>query len=778
VKIKKNIYLFASQVDSSFVINEILQLSETFENVNVVMQNSDTSNFDFPPNVSIILVDYENYKTSKILKKNFLCYFRILVLEFIKSPKNILKFDILKLNSSRLLRNFYISDCIAELPFFKKDDILYSFWFDDWATALAILKKKNKITDFVSLAHGYDLYEERTSVTYRIAFRWFQFKYVRNVYSVSKKGADYLSLKYPKYSDKIKFSYLQTSYKGQNILNPNTINIVTCANFSAVKRIQLIPEILEYFSVPVVWHYIGDITFETDEAKKFIIQTQEVVKRYPLVQINIIGKMSNAEVFDFYLKNSISALLSVSESEGLPVSMMEAISFGIPIISTDVGGCSEIVNETTGMLIPKKFDPKITAKKIIEFLEFKNDITDYRKGVFEFWSQNFSTNKIKFLQKFNLPSAFVNDKQVCSKCVMDSDSDELITFNKQGICNYCTNYDIQISKLGTDKEKHSFITQKIFEIKTSNKNKKYDCILGVSGGVDSTFLAYWCKQNALNPLVVHFDNGWNSELASKNIENICTILGLELNTFVINWAEFKELQLAYLNAGVIDIEVLTDHAIYATIVAYAKKYKIKYILSGFNLVTEGIMPKGWVYDKLDWKNIKDIYKNFGQNYKIKTFPHLTFLQKLYNHWFSELESIQVLNYINYNKNEAKSLIAKELNWLDYGGKHYESVFTKFYQSYILPVKFKVDKRKAHLSTLLCSGQITKDEAIEEMNKPPFDSNSINNEKEYIVKKLGLTLAEFDEIIFRAPRQHTDFKNEAKLWERYFKIIKFIKFWKN
>jgi N-acetyl sugar amidotransferase len=777
MKIKKNIYLFASQVNSSFVYNEIFQLSETFEKVNLVMLNTDLAGINFPSNVSINLIYYDNYKTSKILKKYFLLFLRISVLDFMKSPKKFFKFESFKLNFSRLLRNIYISDCITELSFFDKNAILYSFWFDAWATSLALLKKQNKITDFVSLAHGFDLYEERASVTYRIAFRWFQLKYVRSVYSVSKKGADYLALKYPEYSDKCKVSYLQTSYKGQNILNTSVINIVTCANFSAVKRLHLVPEVLENFTVPVVWHYLGNIDFENEETKKFIIQTQEVVKRNPLVKINIIGKLSNAEVFDFYLKNSINALLSVSESEGLPVSMMEAISFGIPIISTDVGGCSEIVNETTGMLIPKYFDPKITAKKIIEFLEFKNDITDYRKGVFEFWSQNFSTNKIKFLQKFNLPRAVFNDKQVCRKCVMDSESDELITFNKQGVCNYCTNYDIEISKLGTDEEKHSFITQKIFEIKTSNKNKNYDCILGVSGGVDSTFLAYWCKQNALNPLVVHFDNGWNSELASKNIENICTILGFELNTFVINWAEFKELQLSYLKAGVIDIEALTDHAIYATLVNYAKKYKIKYIISGFNLVTEGIMPKEWVYDKLDWNNIKDIYKNFGNRKKIKSFPHLTFLQKLYNYWFLKLDKIQVLNYIKYNKQEAKNLITKELKWVDYVGKHYESVFTKFYQSYILPVKFNIDKRKPHLSTLICSGQITREKALEELKTPSYNNSTIDDDKSYIAKKLGITINEFDALMKQTPKLHSDFKTEKKLWENYFKTIKLIKFWK-
>jgi N-acetyl sugar amidotransferase len=778
MKIKKNIFLFASQSKSSFIYNEIIQLSKEFEKVNIVLQTSDENDFFYPDNVSVHLVNYDHYKTSLILKKYLLQYLRILFIDIIKSRKHILKLNIHKLNASRLLRIFYISDCINDLTSIRKNDLFYTFWFDDWASSLALLKKQNKINNFFSLAHGFDLYEERTAVTNRIAFRWFQLKHAQAVYSVSKTGATYLKLKYPHYAEKIKISYLQTSFSGKNIAIQNPIHLLTCANFSKVKRIELILEILQKFTQPVVWYYIGNYNANSNYWKSFLSKIQDIKNQNKLVEIKIIGELTNEQVFNFYTKTPLSALISVSESEGLPVSMMEALSFGVPIIATAVGGCPEIVNSKTGMLIPKNFNAKNVATEIVEFILSKKNIIEYRQGVFEFWKQNFSQDRTKFLSKFNLPESSLKPRQICCNCIMDNENDNSITFNEQGICNYCESYNHKINDLGTDEQKNNFITKKLIEIKSKRKNNAYDCILGVSGGVDSTYLAFWCKQNSLNPLVVHFDNGYNSELASKNIENICTILGFELNTFVINWNEFKELQLAYLKAGVIDIEVLTDHAIYATLVTCAKKYKIKYILSGFNLVTEGIMPKEWVYDKLDWKNIKDIYKNFGKNYKIKTFPHLTFLQKLYNHWFLKFESIQVLNYINYNKKEAKSLITEELNWLDYGGKHYESVFTKFYQSYILPVKFKVDKRKAHLSTLICSGQITKDEAIEEMNKPPFDSNSINNEKEYIVKKLGLTLAEFDEIIFREPKQHTDFKNETKLWERYFKIIKFIKFWKN
>ncbi|HOZ86494.1 MAG TPA: N-acetyl sugar amidotransferase, partial [Bacteroidia bacterium] len=251
-------------------------------------------------------------------------------------------------------------------------------------------------------------------------------------------------------------------------------------------------------------------------------------------------------------------------------------------------------------------------------------------------------------------------------------------------------------------------------------------------------------------------------------------LSLDLYTYVINWEEFKELQLAYIRAGVIDIEALTDHAILSTIYQIAEKYKIRYTLSGFNYATEAVMPKGWVFDKSDWENIKDIYSKFGSGKKISTFPHMSFYKKLYYHWFLKLESIQVLNYIPYNKQDAKKLIAEKLAWRDYGGKHYESVFTKFYQAYILPVRFHVDKRMAHLSNLICSGQITREAAMKELEQPLYNESDLSSEKEYVLKKLGLKEKEFDLMMTEPARSHLEFKTEKPLWARYFKLVKMMK----
>ncbi len=386
-----------------------------------------------------------------------------------------------------------------------------------------------------------------------------------------------------------------------------------------------------------------------------------------------------------------------------------------------------------------------------------------------------SSKKTNRNSQFHDAPIMNKERQSCTNCVLTTDDTNYISFDERGMCNYCNYYYAAYNKLGDANTKEKWLKEKVSEMKANRGSHGYDSILGVSGGVDSTYLAYWAKQNNLNPLVVHFDNGWDSELAVKNIEKICSKLEFQLHTYVINWEEFKELQLAYFKAGVIDIEVLTDHAISASLFRMAKKYKIKYILNGNNLPTEAIMPKDWVYDKNDWRNIKDIYSKFGNGKPIRTFPRTTFPEKLYNYWFLKLENLEILNYIDYDKEKAKQVIINELDWIDYGGKHYESIFTKFYQSYILPTKFNVDKRKAHLATLICSKQVTKNQALEQMKLPLYDPKEMQSEKQYVLKKLGLNESEFDDLMKAKPRDHSDFKNEKELWTMYFKFISILKF---
>lgn len=360
----------------------------------------------------------------------------------------------------------------------------------------------------------------------------------------------------------------------------------------------------------------------------------------------------------------------------------------------------------------------------------------------------------------------------CQCCVLSTDDDLSIHLNDDGICNYCVGFEKQWSERGDFEVRKSQLNDLVTAMK--GESGQYNCLLGLSGGVDSSYLAYWAKQHNLKPLVVHFDNGWNSELAVENIHNICNTLGYDLQTIVIDWAEFKQLQLAYLKAGVVDIEVLTDHAIYATITQLAKKNSLKYVVSGFNLATEGIMPKGWVYDKRDWTNIKDIANQFGNIKSFKTYPHVTFLQGLMNHFFNKLKIVQPLNLLEYNKDKAKQVLINELGWRDYGGKHYESIFTKFYQAYILPKKFDIDKRKAHLATLINSGQLTKKEAEEELIKPLYNEQELSNDMDYVLKKFAISQEVFDGLMNEQPKKHQAFKSDKSLWNRYFRLINILK----
>lgn len=353
----------------------------------------------------------------------------------------------------------------------------------------------------------------------------------------------------------------------------------------------------------------------------------------------------------------------------------------------------------------------------------------------------------------------------CTRCIMDTSDDPNMSFDQDGVCDYCRMYEKEkklFMKSGS--EAKELLETTINRIKAYGQGRKYDCLIGLSGGVDSSYVAYIARQLGLRALCVHFDNGWNSELAVMNIQNIVSKLEYDLNTYVIDWEEFKDLQLAYLKASVIDIEVLTDHAIYGSMFKIAKENDIKYVLGGHNIATEGILPYHWTYDKKDYINIKAIHKQFGQK-QLKTFPFLDRKMKRFIAT-SGIEFVNYLDWMPYNKNEVKSKLQKELDWKDYGGKHYESLWTRFYQGYILPVKFGVDKRKAHLSTLICSGQMTKQEALEEIKQPPYDAQQLNIDKEFILKKLGLTEAEFSAYMKQPIRSHREFDTEGSLFNYY------------
>jgi len=325
--------------------------------------------------------------------------------------------------------------------------------------------------------------------------------------------------------------------------------------------------------------------------------------------------------------------------------------------------------------------------------------------------------------------------QQCTKTLMDNISDPDIRFDEEGVCNYWYDYQkAEKEMVLTGEEGKKRLEKLIDDLKRSGHRKNYDCILGLSGGVDSSYTAYIAKKYGLRPLIVHFDNGWNSRIAVKNMQNIIKSLDADLHTLVVDWEEFKSLQIAYLKASVVDIEVLTDHAIFATLYQLAHKHNISHILSGNNVQTEFLIPKHWIYNKTDAINIQDINRKFG-NKKLKTYPLLTPLKKKYYLNLKKLEYVSPLNNMEYDKKDVIRTIQKEFDWEDYGGKHHESIFTKFYQTYILPEKFRIDKRKAHLSNLICSHQMTREEAIKELDKPMYDKDELEKDKAWIDQQI-------------------------------------------
>ena len=347
--------------------------------------------------------------------------------------------------------------------------------------------------------------------------------------------------------------------------------------------------------------------------------------------------------------------------------------------------------------------------------------------------------------------------RICTRCVMDT-TDPEIRFDENGVCNYCRRYDDLIRQyVFTGEEAEKKLSLLVEKIKERGKGRSYDCVLGLSGGCDSTYVAYFTKELGLRPYLTALDNGYDSEVTKRNVQRIANYLNTEIHVHTIDPEEFRDLQLAYLRSGVVNIEVLTDHAILAILYRTADKLGIKYVLSGQNIVTEGILPTSWGYDSRDLVNILDIYKKHGSGRKLGTFPQLSVARFLYYHYFKQIEFVHLLNHVSYTKKDAKALFAREFNYEDYGAKHCESVLTRFYQFYILPRRLHVDKRRAHLSCLVCSGQMTREEALKELEKPPYTVKQLKEDKKLVLARLGISDEQFRSLIAQPVRSHLEYR---------------------
>ena len=355
--------------------------------------------------------------------------------------------------------------------------------------------------------------------------------------------------------------------------------------------------------------------------------------------------------------------------------------------------------------------------------------------------------------------------KICTNCVMDT-TDPKIKFDEKGVCDHCnTFYKKILPKWKFGENGQSKLKSLAKEIKRNTRGQAFDCIIGLSGGVDSSYLTYLAKEiMGLNPLIFHVDTGWNSQESTNNIEVLLNKLGLELYTEVINWEEMRDLQLAFFKAGVPHIDTPQDHAIFASIYRFAYKNHIKYILTGANYSTECIRnPVDWMYYQSDSTQLIDIHRKFG-SIPLKSFPTTSILwHKVYLPYIYGIKVIKPLNHIHYNRNDAAKFLKDRYGWEVYGEKHYESRFTKFYESFWLYKKFGYDVRRVKYSSLIVTGQITRQEALKMLAQPPYDEETIAHDMEYIANKLNITLEELQSYLETPNRTYRDYRNQAWIY---------------
>lgn len=357
-----------------------------------------------------------------------------------------------------------------------------------------------------------------------------------------------------------------------------------------------------------------------------------------------------------------------------------------------------------------------------------------------------------------------NKYQICSNCIMDT-TDPKITFDDRGWCDYCRNFHENILPNWHPDEKGEKIIGKVIEkIKEDGKGRDHDCLIGISGGVDSSYLTYLAKKKfGLRPLIFHVDGGWNSQQAVNNIEKIVDALNLDLHTEVINWEEMKDLQRAFFKAQVPHVDTPQDHAFFASLYNFAAEHGFKYIINGGNYSTECVRePLEWHYHASDLRQLTDIHDQFG-DIPLKTFPLADiFKYRLYYRFLKGVRVVKPLDFVPYIKEDAMQLLIDKFGWQRYAHKHYESRFTRFYEGYWLPAKFGYDKRRAHFSSLILTGQMTREQAMEKIAQKAYDEETIAQDFEYVATKLGFSVEEFQKIMDGPNKTYRDYKSRMPL----------------
>jgi N-acetyl sugar amidotransferase len=363
--------------------------------------------------------------------------------------------------------------------------------------------------------------------------------------------------------------------------------------------------------------------------------------------------------------------------------------------------------------------------------------------------------------------------QQCSHCVMDT-SDSKISFDAEGVCDHCKDFKANVlPNWRTDASGRAEFQQQVEKIKADGKGRSFDCIMGMSGGLDSSYLLHLAvKEFGLRPLVFHVDGGWNTDIAVNNIQVIVEKLGLDLYTEVINWNEMRDFQLAFFKSGVPHLDIPQDHAFVATLYHFANKHGIKYILNGGNISTECVRnPKDWLYYGTDMAQLNDIQRQFG-TVKLETYPFSSVLfHKIYLRYIKGVKVIKPLNYLPYTKALASETLQAEYGWRPYPQKHFESRFTRFYEGYWLPTRFGYDTRRVQYSSLILTGQMTREEALERLQKPAYDPATIDEDFEYIATKLGISVAELRQYHEMPLKTYKDYKNREWMFDAGAKVLK-------
>ncbi len=363
--------------------------------------------------------------------------------------------------------------------------------------------------------------------------------------------------------------------------------------------------------------------------------------------------------------------------------------------------------------------------------------------------------------------------RICTNCVMDT-TDSRITFDENGVCDHCTTfYKHIVPKWHTDERGWKSLQNTVTEIKKAGEKREFDCIIGMSGGIDSSYLVYVAKEKlGLRPLVFHVDAGWNSQTAVNNIEKLVDKLGLDLYTEVIDWEEMKDLQLAFFKSGVPHVDTPQDHAFFATMYKFAEQHNVRFILTGANYSTECVRnPLEWMYYQSDSTQLRDIHRRYGSRPLVR-FPTTSILKhKLYLAYIKRIRVVKPLNFVPYVKSDAMTFLADKFGWLPYPQKHFESRFTKFYEGYWLPVKFGYDTRKVQYSSLILTNQMTREEALERLSQPAYDEHEIAHEFEYVATKLGISVDELQSYMDAPNKSFRDYRSQQAVYSVGAKVMR-------